>query len=413
MTNYTANDINPENFPSCPFDDQNDLTSVTLRYAVPTLFGIVDVIGFIGNLLVIIVILGYASMRNSTNILILSLAFADFSFIICCVPLTAMVYATASWTLPEFVCKTYFFLTYFSVYCSIYTLVLMCLDRFLAVVYPLRSRTWRTTKNTSILVAVTWVLIISLTSPIFINAKVLRTVNHNSTTPCTLDVCQNGWIFEYNARNEIVDFSLHRSRIFFGVFFVVGYAFPLVVICSLYSMLLCKLLCGPASKMSKSAEASRGKRKATKVVIVVVLVFAFCWLPIQVVFMLQNFSGDTDSFAFRMAHVVGNVLAYANSSVNPILYAFCSESFRRGFAALLCLDRSRMRPPPSPHNAKQPNAQKQPKVFEEMLEVSSVHSDHNGSGPKCPPVVVLVEDAPDPRNNNSAPQSATANHATA
>ncbi|VDM02012.1 unnamed protein product [Schistocephalus solidus] len=379
MTNFTANEINPEKLPSCPFDDQNDLTSVTLRYAVPALFGIVDVIGFIGNLLVIIVILGYASMRNSTNILILSLAFADFSFIICCVPLTAMVYATAAWPLPEIMCKTYLFLTYFSVYCSIYTLVLMCLDRFLAVVFPLRSRTWRTTKNTSILVAVTWVIIISFTSPIFVTAKVLRTFNLNSTTSCMLEVCQNGWLFEYNTRNEILDFSLHRSRIFFGIFFVLGYAFPLVVICFFYSILLCKLLCGRASKMSKSAEANRGKKKATKVVIVVVLVFAFCWLPIQVVFMIQNFSGDTDSFAFRMAHVVGNVLAYANSSVNPILYAFCSESFRMGFAALLCLDRSRMRQMPNAHGAKQPHSQKRLIAAEEIVDVSNVHSDPNTS----------------------------------
>ncbi|KAL7058896.1 hypothetical protein AAHC03_013381 [Spirometra sp. Aus1] len=242
----------------------------------------------------------------------------------------------------------------------------------------------------------------------------------NSTTPCVLEVCQNGWLFEYNARNEILDFSLHRSRIFFGTFFVLGYAFPLVVICFFYSILLCKLLCGRASKMSKSAEANRGKRRATRVVIVVVLVFAFCWLPIQVVFMLQNFFDDTNSFAFRMAHVVGNVLAYANSSVNPILYAFCSESFRMGFAALLCLDRSRMRQLPNTGNAcnkKYPHSQKRLIAVEETVDESSVHSDPNVPHPHnvsmCPHVIALVEELTDSPNDIQAPELTAANHATA
>ncbi|KAM7542089.1 hypothetical protein Aperf_G00000004682 [Anoplocephala perfoliata] len=95
--------------------------------------------------------------------------------------------------------------------------------------------------------------------------------------------------------------------------------------------------------MSKSPEAHRGKKKATKLVIVVVIVFAACWLPIQVVFMIQNFYSDTSTMAFRLFHIMGNILSYGNSCVNPILYAFFSNAFRAGFASLICLDKSKMR----------------------------------------------------------------------
>ena len=61
---------------------------------VPIFFSIVVVVGFCGNLLVILVVLLNKQMRNTTNLLILNLAVGDPLFIICCVPFTATTYAS-------------------------------------------------------------------------------------------------------------------------------------------------------------------------------------------------------------------------------------------------------------------------------------------------------------------------------
>lgn len=337
-------------YPVCTQSDPSYPITILTRYVVPVLFGIVDIIGFSGNLLVIIVIAGYATMRNSTNILIVSLALADLSFIIFCVPFTAMVYVTELWPLPDFFCKLYNFTTYFSVFCSVYTLVLMSLDRFLAVVFPLRSRLWRTTKNTIMTLIIMWITLIAANLPIFIASRIIYIIDGDEESSCRRTMCHTVWIFQLTDNDVVTDMNQSISKIFYGAFFVLGYAFPLTLICLFYSILIRELLCGRVSTMSKSVEAHRGKKKATKLVIVVVIVFAACWLPIQVVFMIQNFYSDTSTMTFRLFHIMGNIMSYGNSCVNPILYAFFSNTFRAGFASLICLDKSKMRNVPYESN---------------------------------------------------------------
>jgi len=56
----------------------------------------------------------------------------------------------------------------------------------------------------------------------------------------------------------------------------------------------------------------------------------------QVIFMLQYFSSvDSGTLLFTVAKIVANCLAYMNSCVNPILYAFLSDNFRKAFFRLM------------------------------------------------------------------------------
>uniref|UniRef100_K1Q4W1 KiSS-1 receptor n=1 Tax=Magallana gigas TaxID=29159 RepID=K1Q4W1_MAGGI len=72
-----------------------------VRIIIPTIFGLIVFLGLVGNLLVIIVVFSYKQMQNTTNILIVSLAFADLFFIIFCVPFTATLYALPIWPFDE------------------------------------------------------------------------------------------------------------------------------------------------------------------------------------------------------------------------------------------------------------------------------------------------------------------------
>lgn len=111
---------------------------------VPIIFGIIVVVGLFGNALVVIVVLFNPQMRSTTNILIINLAIADLLFIVFCVPFTAWDYAFLFWPFGDIWCRIVQYLIVVCALASIYTLVLMSLDRFLAVVHPITSISIRT-----------------------------------------------------------------------------------------------------------------------------------------------------------------------------------------------------------------------------------------------------------------------------
>jgi len=133
--------------------------------------------------------------------------------------------------------------------------------------------------------------------------------------------------------------SLRYGRLFYGCFFVFAYVLPLSVISVLYGLMLRRLMNGGVSSSAATARAGGGgtKRRVTRLVIVVVSTFAVCWLPLQVVLVIQYVVGlSNHGIAFVVIKIIANCLAYTNSCVNPLLYAFLSDAFRQGFRRALC-----------------------------------------------------------------------------
>ena len=293
-----------------------------VRVLIPIIFGLFVILGLGGNLLVICVVLLNQQMRSTTNILIVSLAFADLFFIVFCVPFTATGYALPYWPFGNIWCKIVQYFMFVSAYVSIYTLVLMSLDRYLAVVHPISSMSIRTQRNTYIVVSITWVIILLGHVPLLTQYGVFEYVYYGEERSTCINL-------KGLDKHEV-------NKLFYATFFVFGYLLPLSLICVLYGFMLKRLLYGVVPGGNQRAESIRSKKRVTKMVVVVVVIFALCWLPIQIIFMVQNF-GDfaTDIFSIAM-QMAANCLAYMNSCVNPILYAFLSENFRRSFRKLLC-----------------------------------------------------------------------------
>ena len=92
---------------------------------------------------------------------------------------------------------------------------------------------------------------------------------------------------------------------------------------------------------SESREQRQAKVKVSRMVMVVVMVFALCWLPTQMLYLLGTvgaLKGDNVDPLDQVIIITSfNLLAVLNSCVNPILYAFLSRSFREKFFKLRCL----------------------------------------------------------------------------
>jgi allatostatin receptor len=296
-----------------------------VRIIIPTIFGLIVFLGLVGNLLVIIVVYSYKQMQNTTNILIVSLAFADLFFIIFCVPFTATLYAMPTWPFGDIWCKIVNYLMYVCAYASVWTLVLMSFDRYLAVVHPISSMRLRNTRNAYILIVLTWF--------IFSVGHIRLLLQYN--------------VFEYKyggaERSSCINVEGETLPIFHACFFAFGYVVPLQIICVLYGFLLKRLLYGVVPGGSQRAESIRSKKRVTRMIIIVVVVFAICWLPIHICFMIQYFDPHYETNILNTSFLMtANCIAYMNSCMNPILYAFLSENFRRSFKNLLCCKRERL-----------------------------------------------------------------------
>lgn len=310
----------------CLFDVEGEIEKFLefenyVRIIIPIIFGLIVITGLGGNLLVICSVLCNQQMRSTTNILIVSLAFADLFFIIFCVPFTATGYVLPYWPFGNLWCKVVHFVIFVSAYISIYTLVLMSLDRYLAVVHPISSLSIRTERNAYIIVAFTWVIILLCHIPLLVQYGVHEYLYYGEER----SACMNLKGLE---KQEI-------SQMFFASFLAFGYLLPLSLICVLYGLMLKRLLNRTVPGGSQRAENVRTRKRVTRMVVIVVVIFAICWLPIQIIFMLQQFGSFPTDITSAALQMCANCLAYMNSCVNPILYAFLSDNFRKGFKKFL------------------------------------------------------------------------------
>ena len=110
----------------------------------------------------------------------------------------------------------------------------------------------------------------------------------------------------------------------------------LLGICISYSSIVIKVRCG--AQPQHHGAASR-ERKLTMTLLIVTVVSLLLWLPFEVTSFLY-FSTDIFSSLSNSAITTLNfalsVLHYANSLVNPILYAYRIPEFRRALVALFC-----------------------------------------------------------------------------
>lgn len=144
----------------------------------------------------------------------------------------------------------------------------------------------------------------------------------------------------------------HMRKVYTVVLFVHIYLAPLTVIMIMYGSIGVKLCSSlRASREPPMADGaveagerrgrqpmiSRKKIMVIKMLILVALLFMLSWLPLWTVTLMTDYAGlDRDqvdlltSYIFPFAHW----LAFANSSINPIIYGYYNENFKRGFQAV-------------------------------------------------------------------------------
>ncbi|KAJ3601163.1 hypothetical protein NHX12_032136 [Muraenolepis orangiensis] len=293
-------------------DASFDRTSTAV---ITCLYFLVCTVGLCGNALVIYVILRYAKMKTVTNIYILNLAVADVLFMLG-LPFVAIQLALVHWPFGPVLCRVVMTVDSLNQFTSIFCLMVMSIDRYLAVVHPIRSTEWRKPRMAKTINLTVWGVSLLVNLPIVVYSGLIT--KHDGC------FCTIVWPEPQEA--------YYTAFMFYT--FVLGFFLPLMVICMCYLLIIVKLK--SSGIRVGSAKRKRSERKVTRMVSIVVAVFVFCWLPFYV-FNVTSVTGTistTPVLRSTFAFVV--VLGYANSCANPILYAFLSENFKKSFQNVLC-----------------------------------------------------------------------------
>lgn len=123
------------------------------------------VFAVLGNSVVVYVVCSTAKMRTVTNYFIANLAVGDLCMAIFCVPFSFIsILILQYWPFGVELCVTVNYLQAVSVFVSAYTLVAISLDRYLAIIYPLRPRMTRC--QAKVIIGVVWAMALLTTLPI-------------------------------------------------------------------------------------------------------------------------------------------------------------------------------------------------------------------------------------------------------
>lgn len=111
--------------------------------------------------------------------------------------------------------------------------------------------------------------------------------------------------------------------------FVFAFIVPVLIITVCYSLMVLRLK--SVRMLSGSREKDRNLRRITRLVVVVVAVFVVCWTPIHIFILIKALVSVPETTAVMAAYFFCVALGYTNSSLNPVLYAFLDENFKRCF----------------------------------------------------------------------------------
>ncbi|XP_066506549.1 trace amine-associated receptor 13c-like [Hoplias malabaricus] len=264
------------------------------------------------NLLVIISISHFKQLHTPTNLLILSLAVADLIVGLIIMPENIMQLIDSCWYLGSLACSVFPLVSSLSVFSSVFSLVLIAVDRYIAVCDPLLYPSRVTVYKMSICIILGWslCLIYYITFMYFNDHLTAAQFYSTCYGECVLGIKYSWMIFD----------------------FLLSFVTPCSVILVLYALIfkvarhqakaISALSNGVPNKQESKVSGS-SQAKAAKKLSFVISVYLICYIP----FYLTSFSVENVTTS-SMVWTVFGWLMFFNSSMNPIIYAIFYQWFR-------------------------------------------------------------------------------------
>ncbi|CDQ95629.1 unnamed protein product [Oncorhynchus mykiss] len=296
------------------FQDRNSscrkaFLSTSIYITLYIFFSLISAVTVLLNLLVIISISHFKQLHTPTNLLILSLAVSDLLVGLLVIPVMTVAIMEPCWGFGEYFCVFHFYITFLCTSLSLGNLVLISIDRYVAVCDPLLYHSKITITGTICCISITWCC-----CSIYDAVIIKNFVNVQTPSRC-LTEC-------------VIVEGITWVNIIYIVFIMVV---PCSIIITLYMKIFVvarsqarKVFSKEAASVSgvKTVQANKSERKAAKTLAIVVFNYLLSWIPSLFIYFVFSVIGDHFISYFT------SYLALFNSLINPIIYAFFYPWFK-------------------------------------------------------------------------------------
>ncbi|XP_037287880.2 QRFP-like peptide receptor [Rhipicephalus microplus] len=341
--------IDDEDVPE-DYDYEESAWRFDLADLVPTaaVYGATLLLGLVGNLLIVYTVARFPRMRSISNLFLASLASADLLIVLLCVPVKFGQLFSYTWTLGEVGCKLLLYVQHVSMICSVLNLTFLSIERYYAVIHPVRSRYLCTFSQARRVIMFIWLAAFLSALPIiFVQVHVEMGLRRRAYW-CMRDEASPGAWRSFEIYMLILVLCIPTL--------VMGYAYAKICVqlwmvvrerAHLTSGLACTEMLEKTSGANDCFGANGNKRilgkpsradedtvkQVIKMLILVVCLFVLCWAPILILNVLTAFGGvATLNYSYlKPLRTCFHLLSYLNSCVNPLVYGFMSRSFRVSF----------------------------------------------------------------------------------
>ncbi|KAH0627254.1 hypothetical protein JD844_002765 [Phrynosoma platyrhinos] len=286
----------------------NTHVNIFTSYFVPPLYSFVFIFGLLGNALVVLILVKYKKLKSMTDIYLLNLSISDLLFIIS-LPFWAY-YAAHEWVFGNEMCKILSGIYSAGFYSGSFFIILLTVDRYLAIVHAVFALKARTILYGTLSSTVTWVVAILASIPAFIFYHVQK---EDEKLKCNL-------FYPFGKEKE-------WRQVITLMTFTLGLAIPLTIMVFCYIRIIMVLM---------NVQNER-KRKAVRIIFLIMIVYFIFWIPYNIAILLQTYQDaffscespiDCDG-NFRLAIEVTEVIAMIHCCLNPVIYAFVGDKFRK------------------------------------------------------------------------------------
>ncbi|XP_074548558.1 B1 bradykinin receptor [Halichoeres trimaculatus] len=278
-----------------------------------------SLLGLLFNSFVLWIFFLHKDRLTVAEIYLSNLALADF-ILLCGLPFWAMsILYSYNWPYGDFLCKMVNSIIIINFYTSIYTLVMISVDRYLAIVKTMKARWLRRRRYAKVICFILWIFGLLLSTPVLVHRKV-QAFEEYETTACVLDYShRSSWKLLHQILLNVVGFVLPVTAILFS------------------SGSIIKAL---AQRREHVAFHDIKDSKATLLMCAVAVLFLLCWGPFQVFTFLDTLCDvyvldeKLWSHTLDIGGQVSAYLAFLNSTLNPLLYVFSGQYFRKKVSAI-------------------------------------------------------------------------------
>ncbi|XP_010868492.1 prokineticin receptor 1b [Esox lucius] len=270
----------------------------------------------VGNILFIATLARYKKLRNLTNLLIANLAISDFIVSVVCCPFLVDYYVVKqlSWDHGLVMCASVNYLRTVSLYVSTNALLAIAVDRYMAIVHPLRPRMKYQTAYC--LITGVWIvpILISIPSAYFASETMYPHSGASTSQNTHKTFCAQIWPVDQQA--------YYRS--YFLFIFALEFLGPVFVMAICYAQISRELWFKsvPGFQTEQIRKRMRCRRKTVMVLIGILTAYILCWAPYYGFTILRDFHPTLISRQKNslVAFYIIECIAMSNSMINTFCF---------------------------------------------------------------------------------------------